>query len=187
MQLASEEIGGRAEIMRNGRIAFDPSFRPFVDGGLQLVVGGNQPLEGIADLRVFCIRDFLFAVLRAPPAIEFCADRHLHVGLSGAEPDFADKDILQFHELLAVGDFDVAVDAAGFHWRKLGAPFAVFADFCGDCSSVEFDGDFVASVSGSEEGDRLMLLEHHVRGEHGIHFQVCERPGGKENRRSERR
>ena len=171
--------------MRIGGIALDPAFRLRILRIQRLVVRRDQTLERIADLRIFCGSDLFFAVLRRPSAPERSADRHLHVGLSGTEPDFTDQNIVQHNVLFPVGDPDRVIGFSGFHGGKFRFPFAVVSGFCRNASAVEFDFDCRPFVSRSEKRDRLFLLKHHVRGEHGIHFEVRNRSGGKQYSRSE--
>ena len=68
-----------------------------------------------SDLAVGCGGDLLLGVFRH-------ADSHFHVGLSGADPDVSDEDIVECDAVEAFdGEF---VGAAGFGWFDFGEPFA---------------------------------------------------------------
>ena len=167
------------------RRALHPALRLRIAGGQPVDLRRNQPLERIADLRIGGVAHLLFAVLRRPAAAEDLSDRHLHVGLAGAEPHFADQNVVEGHALLPVGNPDRVSGFARLHRREFGAPFAVFTRFGGHFLSVELDRHGALRIGGAEESDRLLLLEHHVGGEDRIDLEIRDRVRRQKRQRGE--
>ena len=116
-----------------------------------LVDCGQDPKEGVVG-----VFDELVAVVAG-------LDAHLHVALPGAEPDFADKDVVYFY-LFAGGSFD----RQGLRFESLrersesDLPGTVFVSSRFNSLLLENDGHLGARFRETPDGDRLSLLQDHV-------------------------
>ena len=112
-----------------------------------------------------CFFQLLNGIEGAPEGI-FRVDRHLHVGLAGAHPYFADQDIVQRDRRhSAVTSQRERVRSARLHRREFGEPFAV--GFGGDATFPACEGKCYESarLRLAGEPDRPLPLENHMRGE----------------------
>ena len=177
MEFASEEIGDGTEKVRDFRTAFHPAFGVGILCGHDFSGRRTASLHGVTDLRIFRVGDFFDAIPRGRAAFEFFPDLQLHVGLTGTEPDFPDQDVFEFDLVFPVGNFDRVIRFPGVHRRKYGFPFPVFIGFRRDRPAAELHFDFGSPVGRTENGDRPLLLKHHVRRKHRIDFKrgVCSR------------
>jgi len=83
------------------------------------------------DLREVAIPDFgevSFGDFVGPVLGAEAAHAPLHVGLTTADPDFADEDVFEGDAIVFAGDFD-AVWSAGFWGLEDAFPFAVSVGF----------------------------------------------------------
>ena len=86
--------------------------------------------------------------------------RVFHVGLAGAEPDFADHDVAEDHGRAGVEDeFERPAGASGGEFER---PFAVRAGFDRDRGAAEAPAHFGAGRGGAANPHRPVALEHHV-------------------------
>jgi hypothetical protein len=109
------------------------------------------------------VSDFLFVVLYFSPS----RYRHLHVGLSGAEPDFACHDIFQYG-LFPVGQCD-AVRTSGCRSGDSNPPVSLCVGFRFIMLIVPacFDANLLVRFGFSEQSHGSLLLDNHVVREKG--------------------
>ena len=116
-----------------------------------LVDRSKDPEEGMVG-----VFDELVAVVTS-------LDAHLHVALPGAEPDFADKDVVELY-FFAGGSFD----RHGLRFESLCErsepkhPVAVLIGGRLNSLILEYDGHFGALLAKAPDGNRLSLLQDHV-------------------------
>ena len=108
--------------------------------------------------------------VHAVPVLAAAEDRHLHVGLAAAQPDFADQHVPEDDRgrTLFPGNCH-GVGAAGFHFREDRLPFALRVGSCVGCdllggAGFRCDGDLyrLAGSGMAADPDRFLALQHHV-------------------------
>ena len=113
---------------------------------------------------MLCLLQFLFCVQRLPERI-IRIDRHFHIGLACAHPDFADENVVKhdgwFCAVITSGE---RIWAACVHERESDGPFAVFINGSFSCFVGECDGEFLAWFPFAREDDRPFALQDHVGG-----------------------
>ena len=109
----------------------------------------------VPDERMLAVGDFLLGIRRT-------GNRPFHVGLTGAQPDLAHKDILQNSFPALTGYRQFASHEAFLHSRQLGRPLPFRADFDGNFLAAEIDLHFFAGVTPTPEDYFLARLQHHV-------------------------
>ena len=159
LEVLGEEIGRGAGVCNRLGLVDFPSFGRY--GVLRSGHGLAGDLDHADRRGGLGVDDEIFAALGGLAAIPF--DRHLHVGLAGAEPDFADQDIVD-RQFLSVGNDDVVGTACG-RGGDAGKPFARFGiGLDGDLGPgpAGTDGDFLAGSRRAPEGGVGLLLQDHV-------------------------
>ena len=109
-------------------------------------------------------------------------DAPLHVGLSGANPDFADQNVL---ELKAVFSFDFErVRASGRERIQVNFPSTIRFGAGGVALAGNAHGDHFAFVRPAPDGVSLRSLQHHSVADDGGDFDLC-LPSGNGNEGAE--
>ena len=156
MEVASKEITDRGEVRHGGGAADLPS------AGLHVVLRRKAQFVRhlyVPDERMLGVCDLLLGI--GGPR-----DGPLHVRLTRAKPDLADEDIGQL-DFVGTLDHEISSLCIGFRGGQIDLPFAVLACFGGNLGIVEGDGDFLAGIGPTPDGNRFPLLENHVAAEDG--------------------
>ena len=164
MQFAAEEIEGGGKSRDGVGRADDPAaaadgLRGVGVGGIFFVVADEREGGG-----GFLLLEILGAV-----------HGHRHVGLAGAEPDFADEDVLERDGVVGLDGEGLRVGGDG-EVGEGDLPFAVVGGGGGLGLAGECDGDFLAGRGDAPNGDAGAALQHHVVGEDGGERYIG--PGG---------
>ena len=109
--------------------------------------------------------------------IERTIDGPLHIRLAGADPNFAEEDILELNGVLALHHHGVRF-AVCAQSREFRAPRPFLGGGGGDTLATERDGDSFSRIARSPNPDRGPLLENHVVTEHLRNGDV--REGGRD-------
>jgi len=105
--------------------------------------------------------------------------RHRHVGLAGAEPDFADEDVLHFKLMTILARHDeCARFGGGLEGVELEHPLAVRVGGGGLGLAREGDGDGFTRIGPAPDGHRLLALEDHVVGDRRSQAEAGGEEGG---------
>ena len=146
------------------------------DGGT-FDAGGNRAVDfEQADVReVGVLR--LFKSVFAPEEFGVAPDGHFHVGLTGADPDFADEHVVERNGGCprSAGDDD-RVGTAGPHCGQNRFPYALIIRDGIDRFPRERDLDTLSRGSGSDDADRLFALKHHVAAVNVVHGKTFRIP-----------
>ena len=142
--------------------------------GADALGGAKHPTALAGGLRGIGVRGFFFKVADERKIggaffglVILCAvDGHGHVGLTGAEPDFADEHVLNGDRVGAL-DRQRTGGGAGGETGEGDLPGAVAGCGGSDGLAGEVDGDFLAGRGGAPDGDTDVALEDHVVGEDG--------------------
>ena len=103
-------------------------------------------------------------------------DGHAHVGLAGAEPDFAEEDVGDGEGVAGLDGEGEGV--GGLEGVEFDAPFAGGVGGGGLGLAGDGDGDFFAGVGPTPDGDGRAALQDHVVGEDGGEADVGVGGGG---------
>ena len=144
-----------------------------------LVVGNTE------DTDVLVLEGLLVGLV----VVEAHSDGHLHVGLTGAEPDITEEDILVVVALVVLlgGDAELVLDSVGISGGKKGSPLTIGLNGGADGLAVEGDSDVVVriglTVDGSVVGGSLggmtgrirkVYLKNHVATNGRTDDEVCQ-------------
>ena len=112
-------------------------------------------------------------------------DAPLHVGLSGAKPNFADQNVLELEGVFSL-DFE-RVRASGRERVQVNLPAAVRFGAGGVALAGDAYGDYFALIRPAPDGVGLRSLQHHSVSDDGGDFDLCLPGGGKEGAKGEKR
>ena len=125
-----------------------------------------------ADLRMIGGGDFLLSLAGL-------LHRQLHVRLPGADPHFADEDVLEGNRVFS-SHHEISGLGAGIHRVQRDRPFAGRVGERAVRLIAEGHLHVFAGISGAPDADELRLLQHHAIGENGGQFDLGLQAGGQQ-------
>ncbi len=160
MQLASKEVSDRGEVSDG-----------FRSTDLPLAVRVSQDrllsphLRKVDHAQLRELRSQLFEI-----GIVGSVHAPLHVGLTGADPDFANKNILKCLCFIR-RNRQCLRRAIGHHFRQTDDELSIRIGLSGDGLSRHFHGDIVARLRPAPDLNGHLLLDNHVVAEDVGHFE----------------
>ena len=109
--------------------------------------------------------------------------RHFHVGLSGANPDFANDDVLQ-NDFVFAGNDQIGSSVESGHSLKFDQPLTVFTGGGLNFLTIELDGYVFASVGVAPNFDGNVPLQNGVVSKRFCQSDVCIRRRCKQTSRN---
>ena len=179
-QIAREKIADRRESTDGFRCGDFPagSFYGVCRSG-----GDGLRDTDVADERETCARDLGRRAIDAGvglPRARACIDGEFHVGLAGAEPDFADDHVGNPHRVFPRDD---EIGARDLGWERIEQhnPTAIFRGRSGVGLPGKRHGDFLARISAAPDWYGLVALQHGVIGKQRREYDLGA-PSGRDER-----